>query len=123
MKELVTALGKLSAVMDLAQKWAGQSTDWDEDTEQQIADGWTLLALLAKPDVSGLDLDALADEGYALLSAARAAELDNWDDSHLRDDSHLTSSPAVSTPAGEAARPGPPTGDECGPGRASKPLC
>lgn len=35
-----------------------------------------------------------------------------------------SSSPAVSTPAGEAARPGPPrSGDERGPGCVPKPLC
>ena len=29
----------LRAVLDLADRWATQSTDYDEDTEQQIDDG------------------------------------------------------------------------------------
>lgn len=37
---------RLDAVVALARKWATQSTDWDEDTEQQIEDGAELLTLL-----------------------------------------------------------------------------
>ena len=32
-------MAALRAVLDLADRWAAQSTDYDEDTEQQIDDG------------------------------------------------------------------------------------
>ena len=36
---LPLALDALDAVLDLADRWATQGTDYDEDTEQQIEDG------------------------------------------------------------------------------------
>lgn len=36
----------LSEIAALAERWAYQATDYDEDTEQQIADGNELLRLL-----------------------------------------------------------------------------
>lgn len=54
------------AVWALAQKWATQGTDYDEDTEQQINDGWTLLFVLTATDpeaaVMSEDLAPLVEE-------------------------------------------------------------
>lgn len=53
------------AVWALAQKWVTQESDYDEDTEQQITDGWTLLFVLSAPnpeEVSTKDLTPLIDE-------------------------------------------------------------
>lgn len=41
------ALRALTAVGALAEEWATQPTDYDEDTEQQIEDGEAILAVLA----------------------------------------------------------------------------
>ena len=38
----------IEAIRTLAARWAGQQTDYDEDTEQQIADGWAILDLIAE---------------------------------------------------------------------------
>ena len=45
------AEAKLDSVAKLADEWATQPTDYDEDTEQQIEDGRTVLAIIkpAKP--------------------------------------------------------------------------
>lgn len=42
-----------AAVRALANRWANQSNDYDEDTEQQIADGREILALLGEEVDSG----------------------------------------------------------------------
>ncbi|PPJ31883.1 hypothetical protein C5E45_32860 [Nocardia nova] len=38
--------GKLAEIRVLATEWAEQATDYDEDTEQQIADGRAILAIV-----------------------------------------------------------------------------
>lgn len=43
---LKRCLDALTAVRNLAIKWETQPTDYDEDTEQQIADGRELMAVL-----------------------------------------------------------------------------
>jgi hypothetical protein len=106
--------GMLAAVRALADRWANQGTDWDEDTEQQIHDGWTLRALLDSDAPGSVDFDALALQARSALSESRYRRLDDIDDDYL-----TPSSPADSAPGGEAARPGPPHGDVGGPGRAT----
>ena len=44
--EALTAEQIVDAVRNLAIQWAYQSTDYDDDTEQQIEDGRTLLRLI-----------------------------------------------------------------------------
>lgn len=41
-----TAEAKVAEVKRVAQAWADQPTDYDEDTEQQIADGLEILAVI-----------------------------------------------------------------------------
>lgn len=46
-REAIPALlDTLAAIESQATRWAGQSNDYDEDTEQQIADGCALLTIL-----------------------------------------------------------------------------
>jgi hypothetical protein len=43
---MTTDSEKLAAITALAEKWAHQPNDYDEDTEQQISDGRDLLDIL-----------------------------------------------------------------------------
>lgn len=49
----------IARVRALAGEWADQPTDYDEDTEQQIADGHALLAALDGADTTTTDGDAV----------------------------------------------------------------
>lgn len=48
----MSELNALAAVTELAVQWANQPTDYDEDTEQQIADGNELLAVLRQHGIT-----------------------------------------------------------------------
>jgi hypothetical protein len=47
---------KLAAITAVAERWAHQPNDYDEDTEQQIADGHYLLYILRGLDLSRCQL-------------------------------------------------------------------
>ncbi len=50
---LLDAAEKVAAIKVLAERWANQSNDYDEDTEQQIEDGREILVLLGEEADSG----------------------------------------------------------------------
>lgn len=66
---------RLKALTAVAHEWATQSTDYDEDTEQRIHDGWTLLEILDNPTPS-TDVAALEARGLAAMTEWRTAGSD-----------------------------------------------
>lgn len=54
------------AIWLLGQKWAMQETDYDEDTEQQVRDGWEILLVLTAPNP---ELAAKSDLGWMIDEA------------------------------------------------------
>lgn len=59
------------ALWSLAHSWATQSTDYDEDTEQQIEDGWTLLEFLEAPSAPTRTPEELMERGRAAMTQWR----------------------------------------------------
>ncbi len=62
---------RLKALQILAHAWATQATDYDEDTERQIEDGWTLLALLEDPVPQTRDVPAMEERGREAMTEWR----------------------------------------------------
>lgn len=69
--ELLAARARIAAMRSLAEHWTTQSNDYDEDTEQQISDGWALKVLLSTPEL--FDLDELPARTLRLRREADAA--------------------------------------------------
>lgn len=86
--ELLQLRALRATIADLADQWADQPTDYDEDTEQQIHDGWVLRTALTF-DVAQLmdtDPDQLTQRGIQACTAARNAHLDSIDDTYLTEE-------------------------------------